>query len=460
MANVTVLGAGGATVTIALSSQANADAAQLAVKQINTNTLAGIVDTQVWSGKGTLPAPQNFLGGAIVGGTTDGPAGNVGALQPQYASLMVNATGNSTVIGPQNFNSTVVAGDSSNLTYGNVSQNGRIFFGDGTDVLLNFAGSASVTAGKGTYIALTEKGATTTINPNSGAVVLTSDLGGTSGATTINAPVGGNVTVAAAGASTTATTINATSGNLFALSVDKGSALINPGAANVTVVGGLSSTGGPTGADYGGRVTLFGGSGSAVIADGQGEFTGGTAGNNTMFSSTVAGSATLTGGGTGDLLVAQGSGQLVIAGAGNETLYARSAHGDGANTFIVGNGFTTVFGGGQGGNTYIFSGLGAAEVDGRNEAAAGTASQNTYFNFDVDGNDSTGGTFFISDFQTGKDVLQISKNDSATVTFFTPGQSGSPMGSIGGTQVKVSSGATYNFFDSKQDIFSSDIQKV
>ena len=40
---------------------------------------------------------------------------------------------------------------------------------------------------------------------------------------------------------------------------------------------------------------------------------------------------------------------------------------------------------------------------------------------------------------------------------------GSPMGTIGGTQVIVSSGATYNFFESGalgQDIFQSDVKNV
>lgn len=456
MANVTVLGAGGATVTISLSSADNAAAAQTAVNFVNKLTTNLIVDQQTWTGSGTLPAPQNLLGGAIIS-----TPGNVGALSAQYVSVAVNSAGNNTVIGPQNFNSTVVAGDSSNLTYGNLSQAGEIFFGNGSNVLLNFQGKANLTATGGTYVVLTDSDASTSINLAGKSTLLTSDLLGKSGGNTINLAAGSNATLAASGASTIPATINAVSGSLFVGSFDKGSAIINPGAANVTVVGGLSSTSTVTGADNGGRVTLFGGTGSAVVSNGQGVFTGGTAGKNVMFTSTVAGSATLTGGGNGDILAAQGSGQLLIAGAGNSTLFGLSATGP--NSYIVGNGFTTVFGGGAGGNSYFFSGLGAAEVDGRLFALPGQAVQNTFRNFDVDGNNALGGTFFIADFLTGVDKLQIALADNATVTYFAPNAISSPMGSIGGTQVVVSSGATYNFFESGtlgQDIFNSDIQKV
>ena len=81
----------------------------------------------------------------------------------------------------------------------------------------------------------------------------------------------------------------------------------------------------------------------------------------------------------------------------------------------------------------------------------------------MDGNNALGGTFFIADFVTGTDQLQIATGDTATVTYFAPGALNSPMGSLGGTQVIVSSGATYNFFESGalgQDIFQSDVKNV
>ena len=60
MANVTVLGAGGATVTISLSSADNAAAAQTAVNFVNKLTTSGIVDQQVWSGVGTLRTSRRW----------------------------------------------------------------------------------------------------------------------------------------------------------------------------------------------------------------------------------------------------------------------------------------------------------------------------------------------------------------------------------------------------------------
>ena len=81
----------------------------------------------------------------------------------------------------------------------------------------------------------------------------------------------------------------------------------------------------------------------------------------------------------------------------------------------------------------------------------------------MDGDATKGGTFFISDFVTGTDQLLLQAGETAAVTYFAPGAGGSPLGSIGGTQVVISSGATYNFFESGalgQDIFQSDVKNV
>ncbi len=460
MANVTVLGAGGATVTISLTSDQNAAAANAAGVFINKQVTAGILDQLTFTGSGTLPAPANILGGAVVS-----TAGNVGALTSEFISVLVNAAGNSTVIGAANAKMTVIGGDSSNLTYGNLSANGNVFLGNGTNVLANFQGSANVTATGGTQFLLTDSDAITTANIGGATTILTTDISGKSGAATINVDAGSKATVLAAGSSTipAAVKINAVDGTLFLANYDMGRAIINPGAADVTVVGGLSTSSTVAGADYGGRVILFGGSGNVVVANGQGQFTGGS-GKNLMFTSTVAGSATLTGGsGSENFLISQGTGQVLIAGAGNATLFGRFDN-TGGNTFVVGNSVqTTVFGGGQGANTFAFSGLGSAEVDGRNEAAPGSAIQNVYFNQDVDGDATKGGTFFISDFVTGTDQLLLQAGETAAVTYFARGAGGSPLGSIGGTQVVVSSGATYNFFESGalgQDIFQSDVKNI
>ena len=452
MPNVTVLGAGGSTVTIVLSSVQNAAAAQTALNFVSTQIANKIVDVQVWSGSGTLPSPTNLLGSGVVT-----IAGNVGALDAAYFSAQVNAKGNTTLVGATRPNSTVVAGDGSNLTFGNVATTSQVFFGDSNSALINFKGTANLAVGTGNYVVLTDTGATTNVTGGN-ALFVTSDIAGKSGTTNINTG-STNASVIAQGSSTVPVNINATSGTLFLQSLGTSAAIINPGAAKVTVFGGTFDTTTKTFNTNGGKVTLFGGTGSSTVINGQGAFTGGTAGNNLMFTSTVAGSATLTGGGTGDRLFGMGKGDLFIAGAGSSTISARNP-GAADNTFIVGNGFTTVFGAGQGGNTYLFSGLGSGLIDGRDETASGKAFQNTYAEFGTNG----GGFHLIGDFVTGTDKLLIGANMTAAVTFFTAGQGSSPFGVVAGTQVKLSSGTTYSFFDTnsdgKQDIFQSDILKI
>jgi len=456
MVDVTVLGAGGATVTIALTSAQNALAAQTALIGVTKLVQADILEQQIWSGSGTLPAPQNLLGGAIIS-----TPGNVGALSAQYVSVAVNALGNTTVVGPQNFNSTVVAGDGSNLTYGNLSSKGTVFLGDSTSTVINFAGTANVTAGTGTYVAVSGAGATTNMTVGTKSLVLASDIAGQAGGSTVINTGSGDVAVLATGSSTVPVTVNATGGNLN-VTFFTGSAVINPGAANVTVAG--------TVGDLGGRATLFAGSGSALVADGRGSFTGGSAGGNIMFASTVAGSATLQGGGfaasgtvpgsPGDLLIGRGQQQLLIAGAGNATLFARDALSTGASTFLAGAGFSTVFGHGQGGNTYLFSGAGSALVEGRDEAAAGPAFANTYQDFA-----QPGGTHFVTDFVTGTDKFLASSD--FTLTFFGAGDAANPFGvnaTEAVTKLSLVNGTTYFFFDTNkdgmQDINTGDITKL
>lgn len=456
MPDVTVLGAGGATVTIALTSAQNAAAAQTALIGVSKLADSGTLEQITWSGTGTLPAPSGLLGGAIIS-----TPGDAGALLPQYVSAIVTAAGNSTLIGPQNSNSTVVAGDGANLTYGNVSQNGQIFFGNSNSSLLNFNGTANAATDDGNYVVLTAAGATSNINAGTGGLILTSDIGGASGNNVVNTG-DGNVTVIAAGASTVPVTVNATGGELFVVNNAAGSAIINPGAANVTVVGNAT--------DLGGRTTLFGGSGSVVVANGQGSFTGGAAGGNVMFSSTVAGSATLQGGGAaasgtipgtpGDFLIASGQNQLLIAGAGNATLFARGADATGGSTFLGGAGFSTVFGFGQGGNTYLFAGAGSALVDSRDESAGGPASTNIFQDFA-----QPGGTHFISDFATGVDQFQLTGD--FTLNFFAANQVGNPFGDTSAdavTELLLANGTKYYFFDTNsdgvQDVNVSDITKL
>jgi hypothetical protein len=450
MANVTVLGASGATVTIALTSGDNAGAAQTAAEFINSINTFGILDQQTWSGSGTLPAPSNLLGGALI--TTPG---DVGALSAQYVSVMVNAKGDSTVVGPQNSAATVIAGDGSDLTFLNLSQTAQVFFGANDGTLINQGGVANMRSEAGAHVVLTGEGATTNTFAGDG-LILFSDIGGKSGAATANITAGTkNATVIASGDSTVPVTINAIDGGFVALADGKANMIVNPGQANATVIG--------TNLPGAGSTTLFSGTGSVVVADGRGEYTGGKAGDNVMFTGTVAGSATLTGGGDGDLLFAAGSDQLLIAGGGSSTLVGRWTEegvdqSTGGHRFLVGAGFTTVFGAQAGGNTFLFAGLGSALVEGRDEAASGQV-QNVYFDFTA-----FGGTHLIADFEAGLDKLQYAGTADATIDFFAANAVDSPFGVQAGTRVVTPGGTTFLFFDTNadgiQDITSSDIVKL
>jgi len=442
MVDVTVLGAGGATVTIALSSAQNAAAAQTALIGITKLVQAGILDMQISTGAGTLPAATNDLGGVVFTGT-----GFFGTTGDQYRFIGANGSGTNAVLGGRNVRTDVVAGDGANLTYANQSNNGQVFYGNNNGGIANFEGKVTATVGNGIYLLAADNDSTTTLNLGAGGTVNVIDLGAGLGSTTVNALGSGTINAFASSDSVSGlVNMELTSGNvLIALVGTK--AVINPGAANATIIGNLNSS-----------ATLFGGSGSVTVGGVAGNFTGGSAGGNIMFSSTVSGSSTLVGGAgvgaPGDALAAQGAGQTLVAGIGNTTLAAVTALGaTGGSTFNVGAGISTVFGFEGGGSTVNFGGSGISQVLGRNGALFGAA--NIYNDL------GTGGQVTILDFTTGLDQLTV-KGDFS-ITFFELGAPGNSTGSEV-TLLQVSGGASYTFFDSTPDgvanIFASDVTKI
>ena len=458
MADVTVLGAGGATVTIALTSAQNAAAAQIAVDAVNKLTAAGLVDMQIAAGAGSLPAPGNVLAGAVFTGT-----GFSGGTGDQYLLLGANGEGANSALGGANFRTVVVAGNGSDLSYGNLSQDGQVWLGKNKANVANLEGNVTVNTDDGSYLLVSDKGTTNTVNLGAGAILSVADLGGEMGATTVNAA--GAATVVAFGDSTVASSINLQSGKALVALIDSGSALINPGAANVTVVGDAGGNG---------SATLFGGTGSAFVADGIGKFTGGSQSanqgfgfRNVMFSSTVSGSATLVGGDSTvvgnapnapkDVLIAAGKGQTLIAGTGNASLFAVQETGaTGGSTFQIGAGFSTVFGYDFGGNTFSFFGFGAAEVQGHDETEEGTQVANLYFDTGVGT-----GSYIIGDFVSGLDVFQVTKD--FTISFLAADDPANVEG-VERTTLQITGGATYTFFDTTADgnaeILSTDVTKL
>ena len=426
MADVTVLGAGGATVTISLTSADNAAAAQSAVNVVNNLNNLGLLDMQEVAGAGTTPAATNFLGGLMLTGS--GFSDDTGA---QYIFVGQNSPGSNLVLGGANFRTVVVAGDGSDLTYANLSQNAQVFYGKNNGAFVNYSGNMTVATEDGDYLLASDVDTNTTVNLGAGAGLNILDVGNGLGATTVNAA--GNATINTFGSSPTVsalTNINLTSGNVD-VAVVSASAIINPGAANVLILG-----------DADGSATLFGGTGSATVGGVKGMFTGGSAGDNDMITSTVSGSTTMIGGAAvgapADFLLAQGSGNTLQNGAGDGLLISLDgAFGaTGGNIFNLGSGEATVFSA-FGGNTFNFTGDGGAQVQTRFDGSTTTA--NRFFDFGGTGDYSIDG--FITDVDT------IELGDVFTIGFVaaeTP--SGQDV-----TILNVLNGATYFFFDDTPD---------
>jgi hypothetical protein len=426
MADVTVLGAGGATVTISLTSADNAKAAQSAVNVVNNLNNLGLLDMQEVAGAGSMPAATNFLGGLMLTGT--GFNDDTGS---QYIFIGANAPGSNVVLGGANFRTVVVAGDGSDLTYANLSQNAQVFYGKNNGAFVNYNGNMTVTTEDGDYLLASEVGTSSTVNLGAGAGLNILDLGSGLGATTVNAA--GNATINTFGSSPTVsalTNINLTSGNVDIAVVDA-KAIINPGAAKVLIL-----------SDTDGSATLFGGTGSATVGGVRGMFTGGSAGDNDMITSTVSGSTTLIGGAAvgapEDFLLAQGSGNTLQNGAGDGLLISLGGEfgATGGNIFNLGSGQATVFSA-FGGNTFNFNGEGGAQVQTRFDGA--TTDANRFFDF--------GGTgdYSIDGFTTGLDTFSL--GDVFTIGFFdAASNNGSEV-----TILNVLNGATYFFFDDTPD---------
>ncbi len=368
MANVSLFGSAGGTITVPFTSVSNAVVAQTALAGINDAIAAGSLTEVVQTG-GDLPAatqpsivvlqpatalPPVEIGNGYVAAVLDGP---------QQQALISGVLPNETIIS-----------GTAGAIVGNLAANTDVFFGGGNNALLElggvgFAPSATVWLDGSAYMDLSV-GKTTVFASTGTAVDLVNN--GT-GANIVDFeesnPAAADNTVVISGTSETAATVNAVGGGLVAVQ-NGGAAVINANGSNVTIYGAP----GPNW-NGGGRVTLYGGMGSDSVSGGTGYFEAGTGGNSDLASGTVASAATLVGGASGDTLMAQGSGDLMVAGAGNETLtgadapviavgysgpqrdhvFTNMAGGkNGGNVFYIGNGttYTNATHGSDGGNVF------------------------------------------------------------------------------------------------------------
>ena len=476
MATVTVLGTGGSTVTIQMTSAANAAAAQTALWGVSNLAAApglappnpnppnpnppnphphgvGVLQQQDFTGSGAVPVPANLLGGVVVQG-----AGDVGALTAQYVSVVVAATGNSTIVGPSNFRSVLATTDGSNTTYVNLSQQGEVHFGAGDNFLVQDAG-ATAFFDAGNSVMQTASGSVTDATLADKALLLVQG----DGKTQIRVEQDADVVVQVQGSSTVPVRVQGgdygnnpaapNAGTIQYLAVG-GAAIIEPGNSDVTIFGnvgsGQVSVYGPRGQNptpivsYGGRLTVL---------DGQGYFQAGGRGGSLLFSSTVEGSATLVGFADGDQLFSMGAGQYLVAGWGAETLSGFSLDASvGGSIFQSWIGHTTIFGNSGGGNAFAM-GAGLTLVDGRNEAALGGAvgRGNTYYSVAIAG----GGGIGVSDFISGLDTFNMTVTTQATgqqlesMTYYEAGAAGSPFQTGSGTRLILNGGTIFDFFGSE-----------
>lgn len=289
MPTVTITGASGTGVVNFLTVTSARTAAVATAAANNISSLFGSMLQQNVSA-GYTDAMQ------IVGSLGNTSQSAVGSLSPNLNSNVVALTinnsdtttasnsrfmGSQTVLsGSGNLNFTdnagstsiITGGGSNNITFSTFSVNGT-FIGDGANII-----NVNATAG-------------------------TTSVFGTDAATdTIQGSANGS--------------------NIVYTSASGANAFINPSASNITVFG----------AGGAGSTTVFGGAntpgtGKLTVVDGRGLFQGGTAGTNSMSSSSVGGT-TLIGGGNNDVLSSKGIGDFVRAsGIGVSTLDASYSKG-------------------------------------------------------------------------------------------------------------------------------------
>ena len=325
MPNVTVAGAGGATVTLVLDSASNAALA---------NQLASAITAGVKNGS---IAPATSLAGP----PPSVPAGKIGE--------WVQETNGATFL-PNDYGAIIATAKKATL-FGTGEDNVSVLGSSGGLTFYSNGGSGTVVAGGGDnriYVPTTGKGAWS-INTGNGDDI-------------IQALGQGNDTIRAGGGRNT---IQLGGGNDVVESEGKDRIVLGHGSATIVADGASTEVWGGAGSMFfvggAGKATVFGGTGSATIYGGSGasEFHGGSAGMNEIYAGT--GKATVFAGGDGDVLYAEGEKtQLLYAGDGATTLFG--ALGGGDNEFYAGSGDTDITGGW--GDDLFVAGLGDSTITG------------------------------------------------------------------------------------------------
>ena len=351
MPMVTVLGAGGSTVSIEIDSARNAQVAQTLLGILSGQIQDGTVTPFTYDGLGPLNPPSG-LNELIVTGPGEASA-------PVTTRDVIDVAGGPLVLLGGNAPEQLVVADSPLVYFANSGAGTVIASGGGTEIIEQHGGD---------HLFLTDGG-------NNHILAL-------SGNDTIGAGPGDNTIVLGSGNDLVQVTghdkIVAGSGQ-DTIQVLSGDAMVRGGTGSLTFINGSGAS------------TVFGGDGSATLSGGAGGgvYKGGTDGNNLLVTGLQA--TTLFGAGNHDQLYAIGGGNdLLVAGRGSETL---TGAGTGSDTFIGGSG-RDVISGGFGYNTFV-AGHG-------NETLTGGLSGNTYVF-----SDESEGHFVITYFTAGSDTILL-----------------------------------------------------
>jgi Ca2+-binding RTX toxin-like protein len=305
MPDVTVLGAGGSTVTVPLTTNQNLAIAQAVAANLTASILAG--NTVATQDSIQQPLPPGKTGEFVK--TVDG----LSAMPPGYSGV-VNVSSNAIIFGSGDTGQQILSG-TGNLTFFSSAGSGTLVGGGGDNSIFIAAtdsGGWDINTDLGINQIIDFGTGASSISPGTGDNFV--QLGG--GHYTVNS-TGDDTVVGTTGAETVGASSTVSGAGAVVVGNVSKVFFINNGQGASTVLG-------DTGSD-----TVFAGFGGGL-------YKGGTAGNNLLQGG--FGSATLQAGGANDTLFAgPGSNpQVLIAASGNETLNGLASSG--ADTFYAGTG--------------------------------------------------------------------------------------------------------------------------
>jgi hypothetical protein len=227
MANVSLLGSGGGTVTVPITSADNATVAQTALIGINNAIVAGTLTEVVQTTAGLPTATQPSI--VVLQPSTSLPPIEIGN---GYVAAVLDGPQQQGIVSGISANETIISGAAGAIV-GNLAANTDVFFGGGNNALLEqggfgFAPSATAWLDGDAYMDLSE--GETTVFAGTGASLDLVNTG--NGANVVDceesSPTAAYNMIGISGTTETAATVNAAGAGLVALQ-NGGAAAARPG---------------------------------------------------------------------------------------------------------------------------------------------------------------------------------------------------------------------------------------